>query len=49
MTDLIVIAVVLCLVAGVSYYMWKRKKTGKSSGCGCGSSCDGCGGDCDGH
>ncbi len=50
MTDIIVIGVVILLIAGVSFYLWKRKKEGKS-GCGCGSSssCSGCSGNCGYH
>ena len=50
MTDIIVIGIVLLLIAGVSFYLWKRKKSGKS-GCGCGSSssCGGCSGNCGNH
>lgn len=47
MTDIIVIGIVVLLIAGVSFYLWKRKKSGKS-GC-CGSSCSGCSGSCGHH
>ncbi len=46
MTDFIVIGIILILVVGVSFYIWKRKKSGKSA-CGC-SGCSGCEGNCDG-
>ncbi|MDF2905201.1 MAG: FeoB-associated Cys-rich rane protein [Herbinix sp.] len=48
MTDIIVIGVVIVLIAGVSFYLWKRKKSGQS-GCGCSSSCSGCSGNCGNH
>jgi LPXTG-motif cell wall-anchored protein len=48
MTDIIVIGIVILLIAGVSFYLWKRKKSGKG-GCGCGSSCSGCSGNCGNH
>ena len=48
MTDIIVIGIVIILIAGVSFYLWKRKKSGKS-GCGCSGSCSGCSGNCGNH
>ncbi len=48
MTDIIVIGIVILLIAGVSFYLWRRKKSGKSA-CGCGDSCSSCGGSCGKH
>ncbi|MGF7143099.1 LPXTG-motif cell wall-anchored protein [Anaerotaenia torta] len=48
MTDFIVIGIILVLVIGVSFYIWKRKKAGKSA-CGCDGGCSGCGGSCHGE
>lgn len=47
MTDIIVIGIVILLITGVSFYLWKQKKSGKS-GCGCGSS-NSCSGNCGNH
>jgi hypothetical protein len=46
MTDFIVIGILICIVAAVIIYMYRSKKAGKNSGCGCGSSCEGCSGHC---
>jgi len=46
MIDFIVVGIVLLLSIWVLHYIWKCKKTGKKTSCGCGGSCDGCNGHC---
>lgn len=46
MTDFIVVGIILLLVIGVLFHIWKCKKTGNGSSCGCGGSCTGCKGHC---
>ncbi len=45
MTDIILIVLLVLIVAGVSFYLIRRKKAGKS-GCGCSGGCAGCSGSC---
>ncbi|MGB4658317.1 MAG: FeoB-associated Cys-rich membrane protein [Mobilitalea sp.] len=47
MTDIIVIGIIILLVIGVSYYIRKQRKSGKTS-C-CSGDCSGCSGSCSGN
>lgn len=47
MGTVLVLAVVVLIVGGIIWGMYKKKKAGKGVFCNCGSDdCDGCGGKC---